>query len=151
MNPVGDGAREPDRYVLRLFVAGMTARSQRTIANLRAICLAHLGDRVDLHPLAAALDAPPAVLDAHAGALDLDDDHPDVRHEDDEVGLVVLAAVGEAEVGDDRVLRAEGVPQLLPHDLLGLGREARVLRDQQRRHVAKVPIRRRAPRRRGRR
>ena len=48
MNPVGDGARDPDRYVLRLFVAGMTARSQRTIANLRAICLAHLGDRVDL-------------------------------------------------------------------------------------------------------
>jgi circadian clock protein KaiB len=37
-----------DRYVLRLFVAGMTSRSQRTIANLRAICAAHLGDRVDL-------------------------------------------------------------------------------------------------------
>ena len=37
-----------DRYVLRLFVAGMTARSQRTIANLRAICAAHIGNRVDL-------------------------------------------------------------------------------------------------------
>jgi circadian clock protein KaiB len=43
----GEG-HDGGRYVLRLFVAGMTTRSQRTIANLRAICVAHLGDRVDL-------------------------------------------------------------------------------------------------------
>ena len=48
MNSVEDDAHHRDRYVLRLFVAGMTARSQRTIANLRAICLSYLGDRVDL-------------------------------------------------------------------------------------------------------
>ena len=52
-----------DRFVLRMFVAGMTARSQRTIANLRAICATHLRDRVDLeivdiyqHPALAEAD-----------------------------------------------------------------------------------------------
>ena len=48
MSPVEGEHNDGDRYVLRLFVAGMTARSQRTIGNLRAICVAHLGDRVDL-------------------------------------------------------------------------------------------------------
>ncbi|MCJ2033382.1 circadian clock KaiB family protein [Methylobacterium sp. J-068] len=36
------------RYVLRLFVAGMTPRSQRAIANLRRICDERLAGRVDL-------------------------------------------------------------------------------------------------------
>jgi circadian clock protein KaiB len=44
---------EPE-YVLRLFVSGLTPRSQRAIHNLRAICDRHLGGRyrievVDLH------------------------------------------------------------------------------------------------------
>jgi circadian clock protein KaiB len=44
---------EPD-YLLRLFVAGFTARSQRAIDNLRSICERHLAGRyrievVDLH------------------------------------------------------------------------------------------------------
>ena len=37
----------PD-YVLRLFVAGMTPRSQRAIANLRRICDERLRGQVDL-------------------------------------------------------------------------------------------------------
>ena len=48
MSGVEDDIPDLDRYVLRLFVAGMTSRSQRTIANLRAICAAHIGDRLDL-------------------------------------------------------------------------------------------------------
>ena len=31
----------PQPYVLRLFVAGMTARSTRAVANIRAICEEH--------------------------------------------------------------------------------------------------------------
>lgn len=36
------------RYVLRLFVAGMTPRSRRAIENLRRICDGPLAGRVDL-------------------------------------------------------------------------------------------------------
>ena len=36
------------RYVLRLFVAGMTPRSRRAIENLRRICDGRLAGRVDL-------------------------------------------------------------------------------------------------------
>lgn len=36
------------RYVLRLFVAGMTPRSRRAIENLRRICDGPLANRVDL-------------------------------------------------------------------------------------------------------
>ena len=41
-------------YVLRLFVSGLTSRSQRAIANLKSICERHLAGRyrievVDLH------------------------------------------------------------------------------------------------------
>lgn len=42
------GFAPPPRYVLRLFVAGMTPRSQRAIANLRRICDEQLAGRVDL-------------------------------------------------------------------------------------------------------
>ncbi len=35
-------------YRLRLFVAGVTPRSERTIRNLRRICQAHLAGRFDL-------------------------------------------------------------------------------------------------------
>jgi circadian clock protein KaiB len=38
-----DAARGPRSvYVLRLFVAGMTARSTRAVANIRALCDKHL-------------------------------------------------------------------------------------------------------------
>jgi circadian clock protein KaiB len=37
-----------DRYVLRLYVTGMTPRSVRAIANLRAICDEYLEGRYDL-------------------------------------------------------------------------------------------------------
>ena len=37
-----------ERYVLRLYVTGMTPRSARAVKNLRAICDAHLEGRYDL-------------------------------------------------------------------------------------------------------
>ena len=42
------GAPDPERYVLRLFVTGMTPRSARAIRNLQAICQAYLDGRYDL-------------------------------------------------------------------------------------------------------
>jgi circadian clock protein KaiB len=39
------------RYVLRLFVAGMTPRSRRAIENLRRICDGSLSGRVDLETI----------------------------------------------------------------------------------------------------
>ncbi len=36
------------RYVLRLYVAGMTARSARAISNIKQICEEHLKGRYDL-------------------------------------------------------------------------------------------------------
>ena len=41
-------ARSEERYVLRLFVTGMTARSARAIENLRAICDEYLEGRYEL-------------------------------------------------------------------------------------------------------
>jgi circadian clock protein KaiB len=40
--------RTDERYVLRLFVTGMTARSARAIKNLRGICDEYLEGRYDL-------------------------------------------------------------------------------------------------------
>ena len=37
-----------ERYVLRLYVTGMTARSARAVDNLRTICDEHLEGRYDL-------------------------------------------------------------------------------------------------------
>lgn len=37
-----------DRYVLRLYVTGMTSRSTRAIENVRKICEEHLAGRYDL-------------------------------------------------------------------------------------------------------
>ena len=49
VNPDPDGERlDGDRYVLRLFVTGSTARSQRAIANMRRICEENLAGRYDL-------------------------------------------------------------------------------------------------------
>ena len=41
-------AQGDERYVLRLYVTGMTTRSARAIENLRAICDEHLEGRYDL-------------------------------------------------------------------------------------------------------
>lgn len=38
----------PERYVLGLYVTGMTARAARAIENVRAICDEHLQGRYDL-------------------------------------------------------------------------------------------------------
>ena len=40
--------RNNARYVLRLFVSGLTPRSQRAIDNLKGICEEHLQGRYDL-------------------------------------------------------------------------------------------------------
>jgi circadian clock protein KaiB len=40
--------RPPQAYVLRLFVAGTTTRSQSAITNVRQICDEHLAGRCDL-------------------------------------------------------------------------------------------------------
>ncbi len=39
---------DADRYILRLYVTGMTARSARAIENVRALCEEHLQGRYDL-------------------------------------------------------------------------------------------------------
>lgn len=39
---------ETDRYVLRLYVAGMTPRSTRAVETVRTICEEHLQGRYDL-------------------------------------------------------------------------------------------------------
>ncbi|MDD5658027.1 MAG: circadian clock KaiB family protein [Elusimicrobia bacterium] len=41
-------APEAPRYVLRLYVTGLTPRSTRAIANVKAVCEAHLAGRYDL-------------------------------------------------------------------------------------------------------
>jgi circadian clock protein KaiB len=41
-------AAPAERYVLRLYVTGMTARSARAVSNLQAICDEHLNGRYDL-------------------------------------------------------------------------------------------------------
>lgn len=43
------GAELPDaRFVLRLYVSGMTARSRQAIENIRTLCEEHLAGRYDL-------------------------------------------------------------------------------------------------------
>ena len=44
----GSTSTEGARFVLRLYVTGMTARSMRAIANIRHLCEQHLADRYDL-------------------------------------------------------------------------------------------------------
>jgi circadian clock protein KaiB len=46
--PGAAGPGDSNRYVLRLYVAGMTARATRAITNVRAICDEHLQGRYDL-------------------------------------------------------------------------------------------------------
>ena len=63
MTADADGSPDPDRFLLRLFIAGTSSRSQRTITNLRGICTVHLANRFDLeivdfyqHPALAEAD-----------------------------------------------------------------------------------------------
>ncbi|HXD18396.1 MAG TPA: circadian clock KaiB family protein [Vicinamibacterales bacterium] len=41
-------AQEPERYILRLYVTGLTPRSARAIKNLQTICDEYLAGRYDL-------------------------------------------------------------------------------------------------------
>ena len=43
-----ESAATVERYVLRLFVSGMTPRSTRAVQNVRSICEKHLQGRYDL-------------------------------------------------------------------------------------------------------
>lgn len=45
---LSDAAKAPRAYVLRLFVAGLTARSTRAVENIRAICEEHFAGAYDL-------------------------------------------------------------------------------------------------------
>lgn len=63
MTSDADGLPDPDRFLLRLFIAGTSTRSQLTITNLRGICAAYLAGRFDLeivdiyqHPGLAGID-----------------------------------------------------------------------------------------------
>jgi circadian clock protein KaiB len=40
--------RQTERYVLRLYIAGMTPRSMQSVQNIRTICEEHLHGRYDL-------------------------------------------------------------------------------------------------------
>lgn len=42
------GETKTEKYVLRLYVTGMTPKSTRAISNLKKICEEHLGGRYDL-------------------------------------------------------------------------------------------------------
>ncbi|HEX6790342.1 MAG TPA: circadian clock KaiB family protein [Candidatus Krumholzibacteria bacterium] len=64
----GGGSR---RYVLRLYVAGLTARSATAIRNVREICETHLHDRYDLE-----------VIDLH--------DHPTLAREQQVIAAPTL-------------------------------------------------------------
>ncbi len=46
-SPEGSDESE-ERYILRLYVAGMTSRSARAVENVRAFCEKHLEGRYDL-------------------------------------------------------------------------------------------------------
>jgi circadian clock protein KaiB len=46
--PPAASRRKEDLYVLRLYVAGLTARSRTAIANITSICEEHLQGRYDL-------------------------------------------------------------------------------------------------------
>lgn len=37
-----------EKYVLRLYITGMTRRSQEALRNIKKICRAHLGDNYEL-------------------------------------------------------------------------------------------------------
>jgi len=40
--------RDPEKYVLRLYVTGMTPKSTRAVANVRELCKKHLAGRYEL-------------------------------------------------------------------------------------------------------
>jgi circadian clock protein KaiB len=44
----GSADEADERYILRLYVAGMTSRSARAVENVRAFCEKHLEGRYDL-------------------------------------------------------------------------------------------------------
>ena len=90
---------DPPSYVLRLFVAGTSQRSLRTIYNLRRLCAAHLPGRIDLE-----------IVDIYQ--------QPHLAEKDQVVAAPTLVRVAPeptrriiGDLSDEaRVLRALGVP-----------------------------------------
>ena len=46
--PAATPAADPERYHLRLYVAGQTAKSLAAVANLKRVCEQHLAGRYDI-------------------------------------------------------------------------------------------------------
>jgi circadian clock protein KaiB len=46
--PVSPDELSTERYILRLYITGMTSRSARAVANVRTFCEKHLEGRYDL-------------------------------------------------------------------------------------------------------
>ena len=46
--PAAASAADPERYHLRLYVAGQTAKSLTAVANLKRVCEQHLAGRYDI-------------------------------------------------------------------------------------------------------
>ena len=61
--------QDATRYVLRLYVTGLTPRSQRAIGTIKAICEHHLKDRYSLEIIDLFLN--PALAEAVAGGIAL--------------------------------------------------------------------------------
>jgi circadian clock protein KaiB len=47
-NPEGAGRNGKEKYVLKLYITGMTARSQQALRNLKKVCHDYLGDNYEL-------------------------------------------------------------------------------------------------------
>ena len=103
----------------------VVARSPARVAARRSRAAAYfdvarLVDRVDRAGPAALRRCHQPVVVPDRAALDLEHDDADVRHQDDQVGLVVLVLVGEPKVGEQHVVGAEAVAQPFPHLALGV-------------------------------
>lgn len=48
MEPTGPEDPAPEKYILRLYVTGMTEKSERAIQNIKRICEEHLKGRYEL-------------------------------------------------------------------------------------------------------
>ncbi|MGH7116203.1 MAG: circadian clock KaiB family protein [Stellaceae bacterium] len=61
--PASSVEADSDRYLLRLYVAGQTAKSLAAIANLRRVCEDHLAGRYDIEVIDLVQNPKLAVVD----------------------------------------------------------------------------------------
>ena len=98
MTPLEAGAPAPPHYRLRLFVAGSSQRSLRTIASLRRLCDRYLEGAVDVEVIDIYQQPELAERDQVVAAPTLVKLHP----------LPVRRIIGDLS-DEDRVLRGLGV------------------------------------------